>query len=101
MINTRRSSHLRKRKYNRGELGGKGKIKEKEEPGKETEEGRSKSKKKKKKKKKSRIWRIWKWRTKVTDEPKLEADVCKRNKIEEEEEQDQEREDGGEEAITN
>ena len=98
MINTRRSSRLRKRKYNRGELGGKGKIKEKEEPGKETEEGRSKSKKKKKKKKKSRDR---KRRTEMTDEPKLKTDACKRNKIEEEEEQGQETEDGGEVAKTN
>ena len=99
MINPRRSSRLRKRKYNRGELGEKEKTKEKKEPGNESEEGRTKSKKKKKKK--SRIWRIWKWRTKVTDEPKLEADACRRNKIEEEEEQDQETKDGGEDAITN
>ena len=102
MINTRRSSRLRKRKYNRGELGGKGKIKEKEEPGKETEEGRSKSKKKKKKKKS----RNRKRRTEVTNEPKLETDAkttdaCKRNKIEEEEEQEQETEDGGEDAKNN
>ena len=96
MINGRRTSRLRKRKYNKGELGEKEKTKEKEEPGNKTEEGRSKSKKKKKKKKKSRIR---KRRTEVTDEPKLEADACKKNKIEEVEEQDQETKGGGEDTL--
>ena len=35
----------------------------------------------------------------MTDEPKLEADACKKNKIEEEEEQDQESKDGGEDTL--
>ena len=96
MINPRRSSRLRKRKYNRGELGEKEKTKEKEEPGNETEEGRSKTKKKKKK---SKIRRSLRWRTKETKEPKLTIDAYKKNIIEEEERQDQEAKDEGEDAL--
>ena len=99
MISHRRASRNCKRKHK--ELEEKERTKEKEELGNETEEGRSKTKKKKKKKK-SRIWRILRWRTKVTDEPKLpklKADAYKKNKIEEEEKQDQEAKDEGEDAL--
>ena len=94
MISHRRASRKRKRKHK--ELEEKERTKEKKELGNEAEEGQPKTKKKKKK---SKIRRSLRWRTKETKEPKLNTDVYKKNKIEEEERQDQEAKDEGEDAL--
>ena len=96
MISHRRASRKRKRKHK--ELEEKERTKEKKELGNEAEEGQPKTKKKKKKKK-SKIRRSLRWRTKETKEPKLNTDVYKKNKIEEEERQDQEAKDEGEDTL--